>query len=597
MNPTRRLSWILLLATAACGKAEAPARSLPQPLTAADAERVAAGLIPILILQEGAPRPHALVRVHAVRDSYYEMFQGVAGRGDRAWPLDATDPAVVRADERGIAWWQPQLEEWAWRFQVSAGVVASSDATVFSVLPEGQAAARMGLLLPLRSHLPAPHSWPIRVLTPDAIPAEEVPLFLALEDGEVVMRLRRGSGGRYDGDLYREEMGYRIFAGFSPLRAQVAPRRKQASPITFDLRESGSIEVRLLGSDGELVTEPRAVFLAEAGRIRMGKTAWSSAGFPYGLAHSGRAVLHGVPIGAQWQIGAALLEDEIMVAETVAGPQRPGERVSVTLSVERATTHFQGRLLDASGAPARRVAARVSMGGGGLIRLATDDEGRFDVRLPRFLLEDPDDEDAWTLRERVTDRVPRMLELPLTSLREGSGARDWTWSEDPDGCLAMGKVVDEFGVGIPRAEVMSIESGSESNCNANGAFVLPAESDVEELVLEAFSPWHWGQVTVAPGQERSVTIVAPLCARVGGSVRVSPKAWMDWHYTLGDGRERYGIGHGWLWPNGTFEIGPIPAEATQIRLDFGAEGTVTLKNLRLVPGESLRLAETLQPRK
>ena len=176
----------------------------------------------------------------------------------------------------------------------------------------------------------------------------------------------------------------------------------------------------------------------------------------------------------------------------------------------------------------------------------------------------------------------------------------WTWSEQTAGLLAQGRVVDDLGVGVPFATVDVWNVGAYARTDARGYFRVESEdepADATSLSVDSF--WHVETEQELVKGSRGLEVRVQRGARIAGTIAESHLGSEPTVSYLREGAEEAVI----LWTGcwwsgeGEFEIGPIPVDAVEVRLEFRKGGTIVLRELPLVAGEVHRLSEPLQPKR
>jgi len=573
-----------------------------------DAGRIEQGWLPLLVLMDGKPCAKALTLVEPIPAGFHPYPESrIASTGLREDVLGQEAPGVQRTDARGIVWWQPSKEQALYRLSACLGERVGSYHLQQSRMEEFRAAARHGIaqqaieLLPMRT-------WKVEVLAPVELQPDDLPLFLASPEGRVMTRMVR-SGARTASSFYLEDELMRkddefmqILAGFDRSQMQRVHSSRSSSIPAFDLRQTGGIAVDLITIDGGLVTEPRAVFLQEvegAAASEWNGMASHLADAPSVVAVEGSAMLRGVPLGKRWRISAFTQGDHAAVMKEVDGPVRAGELKRVLLDAAESSVPFRGRILEPDGSPAASVDCRLKADGDVFAPIQTDAEGRFATRIPLWILNRGEEMrlqcDRWPMRPICSVRVS------MTDLAAYTEQKDWQLIESET--LAMGRVVDENGAGVGWATIYNSDSGGLSRCDGAGYFRLESEDDPpadQNLELEADSPWHLKESLSFRAGDRDLVVRVRTGARIA-AVRANRALTpnIDWEFLLPDTAEaqRGGL-HDWNGLRGAFEIGPVPPEATKVRVKFSSSsdliGTVTLTDLQLVRGKVYKLPKPVQ---
>lgn len=585
----RGLLFIGALALTACSEASSrgPHRL---DLQSGDEARIAEGALPILILKDDKPCSDALFRSELFTDQAgWIVPRSVIESGQRERVLSTEEPGVISADDRGIVWWKPDEENWIWWLRASHGSRVASWPQTRAMLREAQSAARNGYV-PIILEVLREQTWNVHLSGIGEVPASEVPLFLGTEeDMRVLMRLEWQSEGTVRG--FDPDAGGFIWAGLDREHAIHVPD-SLSKRLDFDLAACGSLEVELFDADGAPVLKPRAVFVEEADT----ELEWSFPGTapnsPSVSAKDGRAIMHGVPAGKRWRVGACLLPDGTIVATEVAGPTRAGELVRIRLSAAETSVLLTGRLRGPDGLPESKAAWTLAAGSAD-IRFQTQADGSFQVRVPRIMLDGKQplmlkSLTAWAEEQRTCALTPE----GILASTEGTV---WTWSEEP--FFAMGRVVDQEGKGVPFIGLTDMDLGMDTDSDASGRFRLKQVEEYSQAWLEiwTYSPWHLDLKAMVQRGQRDVLLTVTTGARISGRLTKAAK-FKSWEI-LRQGYlepERHSSAFDWSGPQGEFELGPAPVDATEVRIDCGDAGMAVLKDLRLEAGKVFKMPQPVQ---
>jgi hypothetical protein len=566
-----------------------------------DEAKLAEGALPILILQDGKPCPNALFRTEPFYDlAGLIVLRSVVEFGQREYLLSAEEPSVMRADDRGIVWWLPDGEHSVWWLRASHGTRSASFPQTRGLLHEAQSAARSGYAQ-ITLDLLREQTWSVQLSGIGEAPASEVPIFLGTEeDMRVLTRLDwlpdgrvRGFDPVWDPQMWNASERYFIWAGMNRQQADLQPDPLSRS-LAFDLSACGSMEFDLFDANGVPVQKPRAVFVEEADADLNWSFPGTAPNSPSVMSRTGHAIMHGVPTGKRWRVGSCLLPDGTLVATEVAGPTHAGERVRIRLSAAETSVPLQGSLLGPDGAPESSAAWTVSVGSAD-IRFQTRVNGSFHVHVPRFMLEGAQPLSlkncaAWGEPQRICALTPENV------IASDAGTQ-WIWSEEP--FFAMGTVVDEFGKRAPFVGLDDTDSRIGAEADAAGRFRLKLDDDIHDdrLMISAFSPWHLDAETEIVRGDRDALITMTTGARIMGRM-AHGKARVPISYQVlrpgASAPEEHYSAYNWSGPNGSFEIGPVPVDATEVRIDYKDRGIAVLKDLRLEAGKVYQLPKPVQ---
>lgn len=603
----RDLLLICVLALSSCSEAHSsgPHRLDPRP---GDEERIAGGALPILILKDGEPCPDALFLSAPFFDlSGAFTARGLVETGVRESALTAAEPGVLRADDRGIVWWKPDPDHWFWWLRASDGERSAATYQNRGLLSDVWSAARGGYVV-IELELYAQRDWPVRVTGIGETPSENVPIFLGTEeDMRVLTRLEwqpDGSVRGFDPDLIPggDSTSYFIWAGLDRSQAEywLGPRTQA---ISFDLAACGSMEIELFDADGVSVREPRAVFVDDADQESHWMQPFSAANSPSVVAHAGRAVMHGVPTGKRWRVGAALLPEAVMVATEVDGPTQPGERIRVRLSAAETSVPLQGKLIRPDG-EVESSAVMAVRSSSTSVRFQTASDGSFRVLVPRLLLEGGkhlqiEGWPGWSEPQRLRALTPDEI-LACTADTQ------WNLSEEP--FFAFGRMVDEQGRPVAFTDLMDAEGlNVDTKTDASGRFrLLPVEEyllarlEHGRLEFGIYSPWHLDQQVMLQSGQRDALITLTTGARIMGQIARGQPLRNTEIQILRRGATEFANdsgAHNWFGPQGAFEIGPVPVDAIEVRIDCGVDGVAVLKDLQLEAGKVFKLPKPVRPAK
>lgn len=595
----RSLLPICLLALSSCSEAASSGshRLDPRP---GDDERIAAGELPILILQDGEPCPDALFRSEEFLDhAGWIVSASVVASGIRDIPFSSEDPNLTRADDRGIVWWRPDPDHWIWWLRASHGERTAALPQTRGLLPDAWSAARSGFLH-IRLELLPQRDWPLKVSGFGDASVQDVPIFLGTAvDQEVLTRLAWQSSASVRGfEPAALSENCLIWAGLDRFHAIPWPGAP-AGDLTFDLTACGSLEIEIFDADGAPVREPRAVFVDEADAEWSWAAPSSAANSPSVVAQNGRAIMHGVPTGKRWHVGSYLLPEGTLVALEVAGPSQPGERIRVRLAAAEASQLLQGRLMGPDGRPESSMAWSVSFGSAD-IRFRTNADGSFRVRIPQFIL---DGDRPLRLEHSPWGEPIRLYALDQAGIRASTPETVWTWSEEP--FFALGRVLNEVGQPVPFIDLSSMDEfgmGADTQTNAVGRFILkPVEGQAKAwMELDSFSPWHLDhQLMIQAGQRDAVLTVSTGARVLGRLLRGKPDGEFEFQVLRRGASEFETLfsAHNWHGPQGAFEIGPVPLDAIGVRIDCGDDGVAVLKDLQLEAGKAFKLPKPVRPAK
>lgn len=590
------LLWVVLLT--ACGAEESASRALHRfTPTTEDEARLAQGMLPVLILQDGAPRPGALFRI----EPWPFGAPVLEETGQRELVLSEDDPAVLRADDRGIVWYVPP-QEYYWHRRASADGRVWSQPFLCWQADEVRAAARVGILDSV-AELCGTSEWRIEITTSGGLAAERVPVFLIHERGVFLHASPVAESTFRSHDYWAmyakeiEKVSFALVAGFDFERA--IPVEQARDGARFDLSDCGSIEVALVDESGAPLRSPRAVFLEPADSERA--TGWgdrrrAAHGSPSVVAAEGTAILAGVPPGGRWRVGAFLLPGTAIVSMECAGPSRAGEVQRVVLSAREESVTIRARLQDEHGMPASGAIGELRATGGAHLPFRADADGSLTVRAPRAWL--AASEEFQLLEDYDASRIGHSATIAAAPLREEGVEHVWVWSEQSDALLAQGRVVDEFGAGVPFANVYVWDAGASGRTDARGYFRIELDDDPADVnLITVDSAWHVETEQAIVKGSRGLEVQVRRGARIAGTIAAPHRQRnLTLSYLRPGAEESVSLwASDWWSGEGEFEIGPIPVDAIEVRLDFKKAGVVVLRDLPLVAGEVHQLTEPLRP--
>lgn len=563
-----------------------------------DARKASAGLIPILITADGAPRPGA--RFEAEPSDSWCSEPSSAGRESFRRPhLDDQT-----ADARGVVWWKPDEQHPYWSFIASFEGRRETEGYWSGGIggqPYLESAARHSVAWYVMD-LPPLERWTIRV-EPRAR-ACELPVPIFISDGASVWHRLDSSTIEHWIPRYPEEIEGRnrqpsaIWAGFD--RSNVIELRDaHQRDVLLPLGETGCIELELRDESGNLVREPREVILESSDSPRA--IAWPDHGLPGSMSMTsgdGRVHFAAVPLGRSWTAVADLLDDGLLVARRFTGPLRGGETVVELLDASAESVEIRGTLEEPDGAPAASLDFVCQLGNDPewQARFRTDAAGAFALRLSNFALETE-------MRVWLRDLVPegdasRSLFLSPEELLINPLHLRFPPHERVD--YAAGRIVDVAGNPHHGARVL----GAEHYVGTHGAnfWIREPWPPRDEMTVWAADSWHHPlNCAIAPRGRRDVELRVAQGSRIAAGLHPDHiVAFRGWRVS-GDFADHVNrvspefdwgpCGHGW------FEIGPIPVEATEVTIDFGEAGTAVLRDLKLEAGKVYRHPQVITPRK
>jgi hypothetical protein len=288
------------------------------------------------------------------------------------------------------------------------------------------------------------------------------------------------------------------------------------------------------------------------------------------------------------------LPDGSLVTTEVAGPTQAGELVRVHLSAAETSVPLRGRILAPDGAPESNAAWTVSVGSAD-IRFQTEADGSFSVRIPRFLLEG---QQPLSLKNCAAwGEAQRICALTQESIIASTSGTPWTWSEEP--FFAMGKVVDEFGNGVPFVALDEADARMNTESDAAGRFRFNLDDDVQDdrVIISVYSPWHPdAEIELVRGDRSAVITVTTGARIIGRMAKVKSRDPISYQVRRRGASEfeDHSSASNWAGPNGSFEIGPVPVDATEVRIDYKDQGIAVLKDLRLEAGKVYQLPQPVQ---
>jgi hypothetical protein len=563
------------------------------PARHGDAARIAAGYYPVLITADGAPCRGA--RLYA--EPTHLLGAWVPTFAVKEWGVSEVDlppelPGTIKTDARGIAWWKPKPHERAWTFTASFGGRHERlhwSSSAYGGYPALEAQTRHSLTLAVID-LPPLVKWRIRVEPTQRICDPALPIFIASYGTSAWMRLE-GRGPEYLIPDYpfelegRDRAAFVMWAGFDRGQA-ISTGAGPATEYLLPLGETGCIELELRDEHGRVVRSARAVYLEEVGADRSGMSM---------VARDGRVHFTGVPIGRTWIATARVLDGEVPVSMELAGPRAQDETVRNTLDAARESVLVHGFITDADGSPAASLELILSSQGTGLgdVAVRTDASGAFSVRLPKRLLAS---QERLHLHAAIPDLLaPRWLSILTTDLTAMPLRLRFPPSDDD--IFAQGRIVDEAGVPHEGATIL----GDVRSRVFGSVFQLDEPWPRSEVMtVWAADFWHHPahHEQLIRGQ-REVQLRVAHGARI--SARLHPDhlaAFRGWRVSpdLADPVNRVSPQFDWgPCQSGWFEIGPIPADATEVVLDFGDAGTARLTDLTLAPGVVFHYPRLVKP--
>lgn len=558
-----------------------------------DAARIAAGYYPVLITADGAPCRGARLSVEPtfVHGAWVPTF------AVKEWGVPEADlppglPGTIQSDARGVAWWKPNPHEMAWT--LTASFDGRHERLQWSLhayggYPALEAQARHSLTLAVID-LPPLVKWRIRVEQTQRTCDRALPIFIANYGTSAWMRLEE-RGPEYLIPDYpfelegRDRAAFVMWAGFDRSQAistGVGPAIEHLLPLAA----TGCIELELRDEHGRLVRDARAVYLEEVGADRSGMSM---------VARDGRVHFTGVPLGRAWIATAFVLDGEVPISMTLAGPRAQDETVRNTLDAARESVMVHGFITEADGSPAASLDLVLS-GSSTEVRdlsFRTDDSGAFSVRVPHGVLES---RDRLLLHAASPDwDTPRWLSLLPSEL--SATPLHLRFSSSEDDVFARGTVVNDSDAPHEGATMLG-----DARSRVLGAAFQVSESwpPHEEVTVWAADFWHHPvhHLQLTRGR-RDAELRVKHGARI--TARLHPDhlaAFHSWRISadLADPANRVSPQFDWgPCQSGWFEIGPIPVDATEVVLDFGAAGTARLTGLTLAPGEVFHYPHLVRP--
>lgn len=576
-----------------------------------DEQRASEGFIPVLIAADGKPCPGARFFAEPISiNDDTPLSRNVVVHGTFDHEVEIEGESTLRADSRGVVWWKPDALHNAWRLQASFRGRSESDSWYrvyvggFEVL---EAYARHSIAL-LRLDLPPLRTWTLRLEASDRGCNLSVPIFLGrafAEGGDVLFRVDSTKVEHpipeFPFELEgRDREPRTLWAGFDRSNPVQVPHGESLRDYEILLRESGCIEIELRDGEGKRLRDPRAVYLEESDSSRA--QGWAESGLSGSMsmvAQGGSVHFTGVPIGKRWRVGAYLFGGDLPVSMELVGPRSADETIFSCLNAHDESRVIHGVLSDPNGAPAADQDLVLDGWNSSLpaVRFATDLQGEFSLRLPNLML---DADGRVTIRSaRWQGYYPRYLSVLGATLRESSVRLQFP--VDDRELFATGRILDAAGNSSSDATILVSENVMAPAQVSDGQFFIrrpwPRQSS---LKLRAATWWHCPTTAeqVVEGRQ-DVILRVELGARIVGRLDSGfLHRHLGWRVTSQSDHPANEVSphFDWgPWQDGIFEIGPIPADATEVTLDFGPAGRAVLRDLKLQAGKIYRYPEPVRP--
>ncbi len=298
------------------------------------------------------------------------------------------------------------------------------------------------------------------------------------------------------------------------------PRSWPETPLEFELPPTGSVEVRVLQTDGSPLEEPTDIQLQVASASSAEDRALQQAMV---RTSSGTALFPFVALGEVLSVIAVPREGGKPGTASQPGPRAKNERVVVDVRADGAFATLTGRLVDPAGRilPSTRFEFELFPQGGGIQR--TDDAGGFRIGCPESCT---DLEilalDAWdrTLRTELGIQPPLLPgDHHLGDVRLELGP-----------LLASGRVLDEAGGPLPGTRVAcAVEGLDVAACIADdeGRFSLHGLADAERLEITAVHARHLPRYEEVPRGAQDLELRLSGVGRIVGRLLLDPQVRLE----------------------------------------------------------------------